>query len=120
MNTDKIYVEAIANEYSVKTSSKVIALQKLDRWVKRPAKIIAITIGSISLLLNSIGILFFVDLFCFDNIICKLLGIVFYVIGLVGMSFSYFVYEKIFEYRKKENAFDVIELAKDVIKRSIQ
>ncbi len=27
MNTDKIYAEAIANEYSVKASRKVIALQ---------------------------------------------------------------------------------------------
>lgn len=28
MNTDKIYAEAIANEYSVKDTSKVVALKK--------------------------------------------------------------------------------------------
>lgn len=31
MNTDKIYAEAIANEYAPKKTSKVIALKKLDR-----------------------------------------------------------------------------------------
>ena len=34
MNTDKIYAESIANEYSVKKSSKVVKLKKLDRKVK--------------------------------------------------------------------------------------
>ena len=31
MNTDKIYAESIANEYSTKKTSKVVALKKLDR-----------------------------------------------------------------------------------------
>ena len=31
MNTDKIYAEHIANEYSAKKESKVIALKKLDK-----------------------------------------------------------------------------------------
>ncbi len=30
MNTDKIYAEAIVNEYSKKSASKVVALRKLD------------------------------------------------------------------------------------------
>ena len=33
MNTDKIYAESIANEYSVKNDSKVVALKKLDKKV---------------------------------------------------------------------------------------
>ncbi len=55
MNTDKIYAEAVANEYSVKASRKVVALQKLDRWVKRPARIAAVAVGISSLLLNTLG-----------------------------------------------------------------
>ena len=31
MNTDKIYAEAIANQYSVKTATKVTALKKADK-----------------------------------------------------------------------------------------
>ena len=34
MNTDKIFAEAIANEYAPKDTSKVVALRKLDRKAK--------------------------------------------------------------------------------------
>lgn len=40
MNTDKIYAEAIANEYAPKDTSKVVALKKLDRKAKQPANIL--------------------------------------------------------------------------------
>lgn len=30
MNTDRIYAEAVANEYAPKKASKVVALRKLD------------------------------------------------------------------------------------------
>lgn len=40
MNTNKIYAEHIANEYSAKKESKVIALKKLDRKAKYAQDII--------------------------------------------------------------------------------
>ena len=43
MNTDKIYAEAIANEYAPKDTSKVLALKKLDRKAKNKANIFAYT-----------------------------------------------------------------------------
>ena len=39
MNTDKIFAEAIANEYAPKDTSKVVALRKLDHKAKLPAEI---------------------------------------------------------------------------------
>ena len=45
MNTDKIYAEAIANEYAPKDTSKVLALKKLDRKAKNKANIFAYTFG---------------------------------------------------------------------------
>ena len=42
MNTDKIYAEAIANEYAPKDTSKVVALKKLDRKAKSKANIFLI------------------------------------------------------------------------------
>lgn len=110
MNTDKIYAEAIANEYSVKTSRKALALQKLDKWVKRPAKIVAVVWGIISSLLNISGLVILAD-WPFSY---KLLAFSFYSIGLIGMAVSPLVYKQIFEYRKRENAFDVIELAREI------
>ena len=47
MNTDKIYAEHIANEYSAKKESKVIALKKLDRKAKTPANVFTYTFGII-------------------------------------------------------------------------
>ena len=45
MNTDKIFAEAIANEYAPKDTSKVVALRKLDRRAKLPANIFAYSFG---------------------------------------------------------------------------
>lgn len=45
MNTDKIYAEAIANEYAPKEASKVLALKKLDMKAKSKANIFAYTFG---------------------------------------------------------------------------
>ena len=48
MNTDKIYAEAIANEYAHKNTTKVVQLKKLDAKAKRPANIFAYTFGIVS------------------------------------------------------------------------
>ncbi len=118
MNTDKIYAEVVANEYSVKASRKVVALQKLDRWVKLPAKIAAVAVGITSLLLNTLGLTLISDIFFSADTDYKLLGIALYAIGLIGMAVSPIIYKKVLICRKRENAFDVVELAKEIIKNS--
>ena len=45
MNTDKIFAEAIANEYAPKDTSKVVALRKLDWKAKRAATLFAYGFG---------------------------------------------------------------------------
>ena len=55
MNTDKVYAQSIANEYSKKSTSKVVALKKLDNKVKRPANIFAYTFGIVSALILGTG-----------------------------------------------------------------
>ena len=55
MNTDKIYAEAIANEYAPKDTSKVIALKKLDRKAKSKANIFAYTFGVAMSLIFGLG-----------------------------------------------------------------
>ena len=46
MNTDKIFAEAIANEYAPKDTSKVVALRKLDKKAKLPSEIFTYTFGA--------------------------------------------------------------------------
>ncbi len=55
MNTDKIFAEAIANEYAPKNTSKVVALKKLDRRAKRKANIFAYTFGTLMALVLGVG-----------------------------------------------------------------
>src|SRR5699024_5058445 len=55
MNTDKIFAEAIANEYAPKNASKVLALKKLDRKAKRKANIFAYTFGTLMALVLGTG-----------------------------------------------------------------
>ena len=55
MNTDKIYAEAIANEYAPKEASKVLALKKLDMKAKSKANIFAYTFGVVMALVLGTG-----------------------------------------------------------------
>ena len=55
MNTDKIYAEAIANEYAPKDTYKVIALKKLDRKAKSKANIFVYTFGVAMSLILGLG-----------------------------------------------------------------
>lgn len=55
MNTDKTYAEAIASEYAPKETSKVVALKKLDRRAKLPAKAFVYAFGVCATLLLGLG-----------------------------------------------------------------
>lgn len=55
MNTDKIYAEAIANEYAPKDTSKVVALKKLDWKARSKATIFAYGFGIGMTLVLGIG-----------------------------------------------------------------
>ena len=65
-------------------------------------------------MLNISGLTFWVD-WPFSTVVSyKQLELAIYFIGLIGMAVSPLVYKQIFEYRKRENAFDVIELAREI------
>ena len=91
MNTDKIYAEAIANEYAPKETSKVIALKKLDRKAKSKANIFAYTFGVIMALVLGTG---------------------------MCLSINYPIYKKLLESGKKQCAFEIIQLAKEISEKA--
>ena len=110
MNTDKIYAEHIANEYSKKKESKVLALKKLDRKAKKPAEIFAYTNGVIMSLILGIGM-------CLSMKIIGdafVLGIIIGMIGLIGIGMNYPLYKKILESSKEKYSYDIIKLAKEI------
>lgn len=112
MNTDKIYAEAIANEYAPKKTSKTVALKKLDAKAKRPSEIFAYTFGIISALVLGVGMCLSMSVIGSGSILMRAIGIAVGVIGIAGVSVNYPIYKKIRENGKKKYAQDIINLAK--------
>lgn len=112
MNTDKIYAEHIANEYSAKKESKVIALKKLDRRAKLPADIFVYTNGIIMSLILGLGMCLSMNVIGNGKFIA--LGIVIGILGLIGVSTNYFSYKTILANSKAKYAQDIIRLANEI------
>ena len=113
MNTDKIYAEAIANEYSKKEESKVIALKKLDRKAKLPAQVFTYTFGIVSALIFGLGMCLAMKVIG-EGTSMFLIGIIIGVIGMALMGINYPIYKNILEKSKKKYAYDIIALAKEI------
>lgn len=86
MDTNKIYAEQIANEYSIKNESKVIALKKLDRKAKLPANIFAYSFGLIMSLILGLGMCLSMNVICDGKFI--MIGIIIGIIGIIGVGLA--------------------------------
>ena len=114
MNTDRIYAESIAKEYAPKSTSKVVALKKLDRQAKRPAEIFTYTFGVVSALVLGVGMCLSMHVIGPDNAAMMMIGIILGVIGIAGVSVNYPIYKKLLEKGKQKYAFEIMELAKEI------
>lgn len=114
MNTDKIYAEAIANEYAVKDEKKVVALKKLDAKAKLPATIFTYAFGIIAALILGVGMCLSMKVIGTGSNLMVALGVVLGIIGLVGAGINYPVYKKILNKGKQKYAADIIRLAKEI------
>ena len=112
MNTDKLYAEALANEYAPKDASKVVALRKLDRKAKLPAEIFAYSFGLLSALIGGLGMCFSMGVLGGGHFM--VLGIVIGLLGFCGMGLNYLIYRKMLEEGKQKYAFEIIQLAKEI------
>ena len=113
MNTDKIYVEQLANEYAPKDTSKVVALRKLDSRAKRPANIFAYTFGVIASLVAGLGMCLSMRVIGSGDAMF-VLGIIIGLIGFAGMGINYPIYKKLLESGKSKYAFEIMQLAKEI------
>lgn len=114
MNTDKIYAEAIANEYAPKDTSKVIALKKLDRKAKSKANIFAYTFGVVMALVLGVGMCLSMKVIGDGSAFMMVVGIIVGIIGIIGISVNYPIYKKLLENGKKQYAFEIMQLAKEI------
>lgn len=114
MNTDKIYAQAIANEYSPKDTSKVVALRKLDKKAKTPANIFAFTFGTIMALVLGTGMCLSMKVIGDGSSAMMIVGIIVGLIGIAGVSVNYPIYKKMLESGKKKYAYEIMQLAKEI------
>ena len=114
MNTDKIYAEAIANEYASKDTRKVVELKKLDVKAKVPASIFAYSFGVIMALVFGIGMCISMKVIGNGGTLMMVLGIIIGVVGIVGISINYPIYTKILKKGKDKYASLILQLAKEI------
>lgn len=114
MNTDKIYAEQLANEYAPKETSKVTALRKLDAKAKRPATVVAYTVGIVSALVLGVGMCLAMKVIGSGSAAAMALGIAVGTLGIAGASVNYPVYRKLLAHGKKKYAFEIVKLAKEI------
>ncbi len=114
MNTDKIYAETIANEYTVKDDRKVVQLKKLDAKAKCPASIFAYTFGTVAALILGVGMCLSMKVIGDGSTLMTALGIIVGVVGIALVSVNYPIYKKVLENGKKKYAADIIRLAKEI------
>lgn len=113
MNTDKIYAEHIANEYSVKETSKVKQLKKLDKKAKQTSNIFAYTFGVCSSLVLGTGMSLAMGVLGAGTG-AFVAGIVIGVVGIIGCAVNYPIYKKLREKGKQKYGSDIMRLAKEI------
>ncbi len=118
MNTDKTYAERIASEYATKETRKVVALKKLDRKAKLPASIFSYTFGICMALVLGVGMCLSLKVIGDGSTLWFILGIVFGVLGIIGVSLTYPIYKKMLDNGKKKYRNDIIELAKEIVEEN--
>ncbi len=114
MNTDKIYAEAIANEYAVKDTRKVIQLKKLDAKAKTPANVFAYTFGIIAALVFGTGMCLSMKIIGAGTTATMVSGIVIGIVGMLMAGINYPIYKKLINIGKKKYAADIIRLASEI------
>ena len=113
MNTDKIYAEHIANEYSKKEASKVKQLKKLDAKAKAPANVFTYTFGIISSLILGTGMSLAMGVIG-SGVLGFVAGIVVGVVGMIGCGVNYPIYKAMVKKGKEKYASDILRLAKEI------
>lgn len=113
MNTDKIFAEAIANEYAPKDTSKVVALRKLDRKAKSTANIFAYTFGVGMTLILGLGMCLSMQVIG-GGLLMTGIGILLGILGIIGVGLNYPIYKKLLRTGKEKYAFEIMQLAREI------
>ena len=115
MNADKVYSEMIAKEYVPKLYYKTIALKKLDRKAKKRATTVACAFGSVMAVMLDAGIYLSAQAAEANDTHLLITGIVIRLTGFMGFGLNYLLYRKLLKSDKQKYAFDIVQLADEII-----
>ncbi len=108
---ERAEIEAIQKSYLAQpTSDKFQFLRALDAKAKRPAIIVAITVGVISVLIFGLGLCLCLEWQSY------LLGIILGVVGMIGMGCAPIANKILLSWGKKKYGPKIIELSKELLK----
>lgn len=117
--TNNDLVSSIRSQYVAREPSKLDDLKKLDRKVKRPAKIFGYAFGTVGALVMGSGM----SLMMTD--IGKTIGlngdltlpaVAVGVVGMVMAAVTYPIYQKILNRRKKRFSAEVLKLSNEIMR----
>ena len=117
MNTDKIVAEKIASEYAPKKTSKIIALKKLDKYVKKGAMTFAYIFGTVSSLIMGAGMSLAMGVIGGNTFNSVLVGIIIGVVGIARVSVNYSIYKKILASSKRKYKDRIEKLSHELLNK---
>lgn len=108
---ERKFAEMLRDEYSEHKETKLDSLKKMDRRVKRPAKIFACTFGAAGTLILGTGMCFAMKVI--GNLVP--LGIVIGLVGIAMVSVNYFLYRHILASRRKKYGANIVALSDELL-----
>ena len=111
---EKLYADALTQEYAPKNTAKSAALRKLDRKAKLPAYIFTYTFGVIAALLLGVGMCLSMKVIGSGSAGAFGAGIAVGVVGLVMIAVNYPIFSRMLESGKRKYAADILRLAQEI------
>lgn len=108
--------EHIREAYSERGKSDIEKLRKLDGKVKRPAEILAYTLGVIGSLVLGVGMCIAMQVVGTANLMP--LGIAVGALGIIIVVANYFIYSAVLKSRKRRFSAEVIALSDKILNKS--
>lgn len=105
----------IRESYGERRETDLEKLRRLDEKVKRPADILAYTLGVIGALILGVGMCICMGVLGSSNLFA--LGIVVGVAGIAVVVANYFIYRAVLNSRKKKYSAEVLALSDKILGR---
>lgn len=117
MDNEKTKIEKIRESYLEKELTKLEELKKLDKRAKYPAKIFAYVYGSLSSLVLGVGMCLAMNVLGAGLSFAMPLGICVGILGIILVSTTYSIYQKVLKNRKEKYSSRIIKLSDSLLNK---